>query len=103
MLLQLRVLNQLITNTKQGSTCVDLPSLIAELIRIQTTMEHLANAQEKEKVEEQAHAARQQGLRELVYRIQDACAHASRTYHSDPSGGTDSFYKCDICGKETKN
>lgn len=32
--------------------------------------------------------------------IIDQCSHYSKTRHTDPSGGSDSFTECDICGKE---
>lgn len=41
-------------------------------------------------------------LKELDARlaeIQKHCAHDKFTYHGDPAGGSDSFYKCDDCGK----
>jgi transposase-like protein len=28
------------------------------------------------------------------------CMHDAETYHPDPSGGSDSSYVCDICGRE---
>jgi hypothetical protein len=31
---------------------------------------------------------------------QKKCEHWSKTYHPDPSGNNDSFYECNICGKE---
>ena len=32
--------------------------------------------------------------------IQKKCLHLDSTYHSDPSGGSDSFSQCNICGKQ---
>lgn len=32
--------------------------------------------------------------------VQGKCIHAARTYHPDPSGNSDSYYECNICGKE---
>lgn len=30
--------------------------------------------------------------------IQAECKHYTSTYHSDPSGGGDSYYDCPVCG-----
>jgi sugar-specific transcriptional regulator TrmB len=35
--------------------------------------------------------------------LQKKCRHKKSTYHGDPSGGSDSFYECDDCKKESKN
>jgi ribosome biogenesis GTPase A len=32
--------------------------------------------------------------------IQSGCDHPTFEYSGDPSGGNDSFHRCDICGKE---
>lgn len=31
--------------------------------------------------------------------MQSQCPHRRKTYHSDPSGGRDSYYECNHCGK----
>lgn len=28
------------------------------------------------------------------------CKHESKTFNADPAGGHDSYYECNICGKE---
>lgn len=35
-------------------------------------------------------------------RIQASCKHWFADYHGDPAGGSDSFERCRICGKEAK-
>ena len=41
-------------------------------------------------------------IKQLLYEIQDKKCKHDWTYHRDPSGGSDSFYECDFCGKEKK-
>ena len=36
-----------------------------------------------------------------VKRIRDLCPHEWVSYHYDPSGGSDSFYSCLYCGKQS--
>ena len=31
--------------------------------------------------------------------LQKKCSHWSQSYHPDPSGNSDSYNECDICGK----
>jgi predicted nucleic acid-binding Zn-ribbon protein len=33
-----------------------------------------------------------------IQKVQNRCPHIEKTYYGDPSGGNDSFYKCDWCG-----
>lgn len=39
-------------------------------------------------------------LRVCIRDWQKKCEHWSKTYHPDPSGNNDSFYECNVCGKE---
>jgi hypothetical protein len=39
-------------------------------------------------------------LKTNIKDYQKKCQHWTRTYHPDPSGNSDSFYECNICGKE---
>jgi len=39
-------------------------------------------------------------LKATIKEWQKKCQHWTRTYHPDPSGNNDSFYECNICGKE---
>jgi hypothetical protein len=39
-------------------------------------------------------------LKDNIKDWQKKCQHWTRTYHPDPSGNNDSYYSCDICGKE---
>lgn len=38
--------------------------------------------------------------KERLKSCRNQCQHWTRTYHPDPSGNSDSFYECNICGKE---
>lgn len=31
--------------------------------------------------------------------LQKQCKHPNETYHPDPSGNSDSYYECDLCGR----
>ncbi len=48
-------------------------------------------------------ASKDQNLDQLEASIQEECKHWFTTYHGDPSGGSDSFDECQICGKQGKN
>ena len=37
--------------------------------------------------------------REKISSLQKECQHWLKTYYSDPAGGNDSYYECNICGK----
>ncbi len=39
-------------------------------------------------------------LGNLIARVQAKCPHPLATYHADPSGGTDSWRECDLCGAD---
>lgn len=39
-------------------------------------------------------------FRKLIQSTKEECRHESTSYHPDPSGNNDSYYKCDICGAE---
>jgi hypothetical protein len=39
-------------------------------------------------------------LKTNIKNYQNKCKHWTRTYNPDPSGNNDSFYECNICGKE---
>jgi hypothetical protein len=40
------------------------------------------------------------GLDEVEKELQKNCSHYEFVYHPDPSGNSDSYYECLICGKE---
>ncbi len=37
-----------------------------------------------------------------IQKLRDKCDHPETTFHSDPSGNNDSYFSCDVCGKEAK-
>lgn len=61
------------------------------------------NCQEIEKKKRDISLRYKKEIEELekdVREYQDICCHDSTEYHGDPSGGTDSFTRCNLCGKE---
>ena len=46
------------------------------------------------------HEAAIRAYKEKLKAYREQCNHWTRTYYADPSGNNDSFYECDICGKE---
>ena len=39
-------------------------------------------------------------LKEELINVRTTCSHPDQTYYPDPSGNSDSFYECNICGKQ---
>lgn len=35
-----------------------------------------------------------------IFEVRKTCNHIDRSFYGDPSGGHDSYYECNICGKE---
>ncbi len=50
--------------------------------------------------EEERHEAALVDLDNKLRAIRKRCGHEAKTYHGDPSGGSDSCHTCDICGAE---
>ena len=50
--------------------------------------------------EDDRHKKRLKELKDTLYRIQDRCPHYDTSFESDPSGGNDSYYYCNLCRKE---
>ena len=50
--------------------------------------------------EEERHDERVNKIEREIAGIRGRCTHRKRTFHGDPAGGNDSYYRCDICGKE---
>lgn len=50
--------------------------------------------------EQERHAAALREIDAQARAIQQACPHATPTFHPDPCGGYDSFYRCPDCGAE---
>lgn len=40
-------------------------------------------------------------IQDKIRAVESRCRHESTTYHPDPSGNSDSFYRCNICGHES--
>jgi len=49
--------------------------------------------------ENKKHEAKVKNVKQRMTELQERCKHWSKTYHPDPSGNSDSYYECDICGK----
>lgn len=39
----------------------------------------------------------------FIEEAQKQCLHLEKTFHGDPAGGTDSFYECNVCGKQGRS
>jgi uncharacterized protein YukE len=50
--------------------------------------------------EDDRHEKRIDKIDREIASLRSRCSHRQRTWHGDPSGGNDSYYRCDICGKE---
>ena len=37
-----------------------------------------------------------------IRELRKMCSHEDKTYNPDPSGNNDSYYHCNVCGKESK-
>lgn len=37
-----------------------------------------------------------------IGKLRESCQHPKATFYSDPSGNNDSYFSCDLCGKEAK-
>jgi len=72
-----------------------LPDVIAEASHIKLLIDNINN---KIYLEEERHKKLIDKLIDDKSKIRDDCKHFSVTYHSDPSGGNDSYHECDICG-----
>lgn len=49
--------------------------------------------------EKDRHDKNVKNLRDKIREVQKMmCSHPSSSFHSDPSGGRDSYYECDVCG-----
>ena len=66
-------------------------------IKTQIELVHISIRKAYEKYME----AKTLGERE-IQKLRDKCDHPETTFHSDPSGNNDSYFSCDICGKEAK-
>lgn len=51
--------------------------------------------------ENRRHEAKIKELDARVTELRKKCKHWERTYHPDPSGNSDSYYECQVCGKCT--
>lgn len=54
----------------------------------------------KEHEEAKRHEATVKDLRIRLGLIRKRCPHPTTTYHPDPSGNSDSYYECNLCGAE---
>ncbi len=63
--------------------------------------EYVKLLKEEQDIQE-AHKKELTTHREKIYAFRDKCNH-KWNYHSDPSGGSDSYWGCDICDKTTSS
>ncbi len=64
---------------------------------IVTTIVDLERLLAAEKLRHDAETAR---LRNLIAGVRAKCPHALTTFYPDPSGGSDSWRECDLCGAD---
>ena len=96
-----KTMQKLIENYVQKNGSDKLSDYISSILEEEKTLQldiqcYCKNSNDEEK----RHDVRLKQLRNTLYDIQLRCPHDSQTYHSDPSGGSDSSYECDLCGKE---
>lgn len=76
------------------------------------TMDKLPTAQVKEKIaglrlrlhrEQERHEKAVKKLKAAIFDIQEnGCSHETCSFNPDPSGNNDSYYECDVCGRESR-
>lgn len=79
----------------------DRPDIIASKLNAVRKLEELVTyVMARIEEEEERHEAALEALDSELRGIRERCGHESKTYHGDPSGGSDSHHSCNICGAE---
>lgn len=73
---------------------------LAVLIKIDKIVARKDSHQKEHDFEKVRHESKKRELGIKLAEIQKDCGHEVTHYSGDPSGGSDSCYICEICGKE---
>lgn len=80
---------------------MDIDSWIClQFQRLQNIQYQLKHAQSQVTRVEMEYAKKLAAAKKEVEQVRSECTHEVETYNPDPAGGRDSFYRCDICGRE---
>lgn len=91
-----QTLEALIREFKGNDLALHLTTELEKIEQIEREITRIRNAKTREF---EAHRQRMANLDTEISKIQEKCQHFSKTYHGDPAGGSDSFYRCDHCEK----
>lgn len=81
----------------------DLAGYIAAVIEEERLLtKRMRSLQQELRDEDTRHEAEKKRLNQYKLNIQAECPHHEQTWHGDPSGGSDSYYDCDLCDKTSK-
>jgi len=81
----------------------DLAGYVSDIIKTEKVIKRkvIVNTQSISD-EQMRHTCIVDNLRIELRKIQQDCPHYEYVYYPDAAGGNDSWYMCELCGKETK-
>lgn len=94
------ITQQLIASIMSSKQNADADYIYAKLTEVESIAKGIKSANKEIETECKKHETIVNGINLKIITLQKQCSHWSKTHHSDPSGNSDSFYECDICGKE---
>lgn len=91
---------EVIIKANPGVTLETLPPiLVKELQRINYIRNSRSLINENKIKAKEEYEMKCKNLNTEMTELQKNCKHETQSYNGDPSGGRDSFYECDICGR----
>lgn len=93
------ITQQLIASIMSSKSDVDADYVYAKLTEVENITKGIRSANKEIEAECKKHETIIKEIKLKITTLQKQCNHWSKTYHPDPSGNSDSFYECEICGK----
>ena len=82
---------------KVGTDVKPVVTTLTMIVKLRETYQDTIQCLQKLK---QQHQIEIDGMQDTIRQLRLRCDHPISTFFGDPSGGTDSFHKCDICEHE---